>query len=127
MPAFDTADLATPPAATPPAFDPADVAPAVQAQRAAPAFEPADLASPPTSSAFDPADLAQPADTADQAEAVLRKYGVDVLTRFAPQLKALDARGWLHVTPQGVRLSRDGLLRADRLVAAFYQQEHVAD
>ncbi len=56
-----------------------------------------------------------------------RKYDVDVVARFAPQWNAFAARGWLRVGPQGVRLTREGLLRADRLVLAFYRPSHVTE
>jgi len=53
-----------------------------------------------------------------------RKFGVDVLARFAEPLGRLTARGELTVEGDWLRLSRDGLLQVDRLVHEFFLPEH---
>lgn len=52
------------------------------------------------------------------------KFGVDVKRRFAAPLKSLAAKGWLTVDDDRVTVSRDGLLRVDRLIPAFYSPRH---
>ena len=52
------------------------------------------------------------------------KFGVDVLTRFAEPLRAHQAAGWLTVGPDGVRASREGLLRIDTLLPDFFLERH---
>ena len=53
-----------------------------------------------------------------------RKFGVDITRRFADPLRRFGERGWLTVDDRGVRMSRDGLLRVDRLLPGFYLPEH---
>jgi oxygen-independent coproporphyrinogen-3 oxidase len=54
------------------------------------------------------------------------KYNVDVLRRFPSQLAALRAEGFLtSATAEGVKLSREGLLRVDSLLPRFFLPEHV--
>jgi oxygen-independent coproporphyrinogen-3 oxidase len=54
-----------------------------------------------------------------------RKYGVDVLERFAPQWASLRADGFLlDASPARVSLTRDGLLRVDALLKRFFLPEH---
>ena len=52
------------------------------------------------------------------------KFGVDIATRFAPQLGHLAEEGLLEVTPTHVRLSRDGLLCVDTLLHEFFLSQH---
>jgi oxygen-independent coproporphyrinogen-3 oxidase len=49
-----------------------------------------------------------------------QRFGVDPGARFAEPLRALAAEGWLTVADDVVRLTRRGLLRADRLLPRFY-------
>jgi oxygen-independent coproporphyrinogen-3 oxidase len=54
-----------------------------------------------------------------------RKYGVDVLARFAPALDSLSAEGWLaDRSPERITLTREGLLRVDILLPRFFLPEH---
>jgi oxygen-independent coproporphyrinogen-3 oxidase len=52
------------------------------------------------------------------------KFGVNVLDRFREPLDDGRRYGWLEVHDAGVRVTRPGLLRVDRLLPAFYRQEH---
>jgi oxygen-independent coproporphyrinogen-3 oxidase len=53
------------------------------------------------------------------------KYKVDILAQFAEQFAGLRAEGYLtHADPEGVTLSRDGLLRVDSLLPRFFRPEH---
>jgi oxygen-independent coproporphyrinogen-3 oxidase len=54
-----------------------------------------------------------------------RKYGVDLLDRFAPALSSLASEGWLATrTPERIALTREGLLRVDALLPRFFLPEH---
>jgi oxygen-independent coproporphyrinogen III oxidase len=52
------------------------------------------------------------------------KFGVDIREHFAEELTRL--RGWGYLTIEGdeLRLNRDGLLQADRLIHEFFLPEH---
>jgi oxygen-independent coproporphyrinogen III oxidase len=53
------------------------------------------------------------------------KYKVDILAQFAEQFAGLRAEGYLtQADPEGVTLSRDGLLRVDSLLPRFFRPEH---
>ncbi|MCB1226040.1 MAG: coproporphyrinogen III oxidase family protein [Verrucomicrobiales bacterium] len=53
------------------------------------------------------------------------KFGQDVLTRFAPELAALQREGFLEITgPDEVTLTRAGLLQSDRLCHEFFLPQH---
>src|SRR6185295_3019182 len=53
------------------------------------------------------------------------KYGVDVLARFREPLASLAAEGYLaEASPERVRLTREGLLRADVLLRRFFLPQH---
>ncbi len=53
------------------------------------------------------------------------KYGEDVLTRFAPQLKKLTAEGFMEIAgPDWVKLTREGLLQSDRICYEFFLPQH---
>jgi oxygen-independent coproporphyrinogen-3 oxidase len=52
------------------------------------------------------------------------RFGVEIADRFADTLHDLAGRGWLTFDRGAVALSRDGLLRADGLLTAFYLPEH---
>jgi oxygen-independent coproporphyrinogen-3 oxidase len=55
------------------------------------------------------------------------KYGVDVLARFREPLASLSAEGYLaEASPEAVRLTREGLLRADVLLRRFFLPQHAA-
>jgi oxygen-independent coproporphyrinogen III oxidase len=54
------------------------------------------------------------------------KFNVDVLRRFPSQFAALRAEGYLlSANADGVKLTRDGLLRIDSLLPRFFLPEHV--
>ena len=53
------------------------------------------------------------------------KYGVDILRDFAAPFASLRAEGYLtKADPEGVALSREGLLRVDSLLPRFFKPEH---
>jgi oxygen-independent coproporphyrinogen III oxidase len=53
-----------------------------------------------------------------------KKFGVDLLVRFAEALDALQASGNLVLEKDWLRLTRAGLLQVDRLVHEFFLPEH---
>jgi oxygen-independent coproporphyrinogen-3 oxidase len=55
-----------------------------------------------------------------------RKFGVDILARFAEPLARLQSWGALVVEGDWLRLTRAGLLQVDRLVHEFFLPEHRA-
>jgi oxygen-independent coproporphyrinogen-3 oxidase len=52
------------------------------------------------------------------------KFGVEIGERFAGPLEHFADRGWLTYDSHGVRLTREGLLRVDLMIPAFYLPEH---
>ena len=55
-----------------------------------------------------------------------QKYGIDILRHFEPQWTSLRAEGYLaQATPDGIALSREGLLRVDALLPRFFLPQHV--
>ncbi len=52
------------------------------------------------------------------------KFGIDLERRFATPLSDLEARGWLGVDDDHVTVTREGLLRVDRMLQSFYLPEH---
>lgn len=54
------------------------------------------------------------------------KFGVEILERFGPALKGLQAEGMLEVRPESgeIALTRTGLLQVDTLLSDFYAPEH---
>ncbi len=54
-----------------------------------------------------------------------RKFGVSLAEHFAAPLAACEQRGWLKADDCGVTLTRDGLLRVDRLIPSFYLPQHL--
>jgi oxygen-independent coproporphyrinogen-3 oxidase len=53
-----------------------------------------------------------------------RKFGVDLLARFAETIAALQSWDALTIQDDELRLTRDGLLQVDRLVHEFFLPEH---
>ena len=53
-----------------------------------------------------------------------RKFGVDVRNRFGEALDQLRNWGYLDESSSELRLTREGLLRADRLVHEFFLPQH---
>jgi oxygen-independent coproporphyrinogen-3 oxidase len=52
------------------------------------------------------------------------RYGVDPTVRFREPLAAHERDGWLTVGADRITLTRQGLLRVDLLLPAFFQEEH---
>ncbi|MEW6304549.1 MAG: coproporphyrinogen-III oxidase family protein [Verrucomicrobiota bacterium] len=53
-----------------------------------------------------------------------QRFELDITKVFKLRLRALEAEGFLTVTPQEVRLTREGLLCVDRLLPLFYDEEY---
>jgi coproporphyrinogen III oxidase-like Fe-S oxidoreductase len=53
-----------------------------------------------------------------------RKFGVEIRSRFAEPLQTLREWGFLEDHGEDLRLNRDGLLQADRLVHEFFLPQH---
>ncbi len=53
-----------------------------------------------------------------------RKFGVEVLDKFAQTVRKLKSWGALELDGDGVRLTRNGLLQVDRLVREFFLPQH---
>jgi oxygen-independent coproporphyrinogen-3 oxidase len=53
-----------------------------------------------------------------------RKFGMDILEKFAEPVARLKSQGALTLDGDWLRLSRDGLLEVDRLVHEFFLPEH---
>ncbi len=54
------------------------------------------------------------------------KFGVNVLEEFAEPLANQQAKGYLQVTPDGVELTRKGLLQVDSLLTEYFEPQHRA-
>ena len=54
----------------------------------------------------------------------LRKFGVSIADRFQRPLVALQTRGWLTLHNGDVVVTREGLLRVDRMLPLFYPPVH---
>ena len=54
----------------------------------------------------------------------LAKFDVDILERFASPLDELEKNGWIESRDAGIAVTREGLLRVDRLLPSFYLPEH---
>ena len=54
------------------------------------------------------------------------KYGVDVLEEFAEPLANQQAKGYVTVSGDDVRLTRKGLLQVDSLLTEYFEPEHRA-
>ena len=52
------------------------------------------------------------------------KFGVDIMHRFRTQFDKLEDEGMLSVDGREITLSRQGLLRADQLLPAFYDPKY---
>lgn len=53
-----------------------------------------------------------------------RKFGAEILSEWADTWQQYTARGWLAVEGDRVQLTRQGLLRVDSLLPAFFEPEH---
>jgi oxygen-independent coproporphyrinogen-3 oxidase len=53
-----------------------------------------------------------------------RKFGVDMVETMKPVLSSFEKRGWVQADDAAIRLTRQGLVRADRLLPAFYLPAH---
>ena len=52
------------------------------------------------------------------------RFDVDVLDVFAEPLARFEELGWIKADSDEVRVTRAGLVRVDRLIPAFYREEH---
>ena len=52
--------------------------------------------------------------------AFVARHGNDILEHFRVPLAAAEQTGWLRVSPKAVTLTREGLLRVDRMLPEFY-------
>jgi oxygen-independent coproporphyrinogen-3 oxidase len=52
------------------------------------------------------------------------KYGVDILTKWESQWREYEADGLVVIADRRIQLTRDGLLRVDGLLPAFFEPEH---
>jgi oxygen-independent coproporphyrinogen III oxidase len=53
-----------------------------------------------------------------------RKFGTDILARFAEPLEKLAGEGYLTIAGDGVSVTRQGLMKIDELLHEFYLPEH---
>ncbi len=53
-----------------------------------------------------------------------KKFGVDIFAEFAEGFTSLVEEGMAQRDEEGVKLTRDGLLRVDSLLPRFYEPEH---
>ncbi len=53
-----------------------------------------------------------------------KKFGENVLARFAPQIKWMQDEGFASLGDDEIRLTRDGLLQVDRLLHEFFMSHH---
>jgi oxygen-independent coproporphyrinogen-3 oxidase len=53
-----------------------------------------------------------------------QKFGVDVLSQFADPIAELRRARWIEVDEDRVTVTREGILRVDRILSAFYLREH---
>ena len=54
----------------------------------------------------------------------IQKFGEDPQKRFGPQFDTLVKEGFATVDPQGISLTRAGLLQIDRLLHDFFLPQH---
>jgi len=59
-----------------------------------------------------------------ESEYFEEKFGVEILERWAEEFAELEAQGMLEVDEGAVELTRQGLLRVDTLLPAFYAPQH---
>ena len=52
------------------------------------------------------------------------KFGVDIVSQWQEQWDGYVTDGWASVDSDSIRLSRDGLLRVDAMLPAFFEPEH---
>lgn len=52
------------------------------------------------------------------------KFGVEVDRQFAGQLSRFSTEGWIDVDATSIALTRQGLLRVDRMIPSFYLPGH---
>jgi oxygen-independent coproporphyrinogen-3 oxidase len=52
------------------------------------------------------------------------KFGVEVDHQFAEPLSRFSAEGWLEIDTMSITLTRQGLLRVDRMIPSFYLAGH---
>jgi oxygen-independent coproporphyrinogen-3 oxidase len=52
------------------------------------------------------------------------KFQVDIVAHWQEQWQNYVERGWVELDADQVRLTREGLLRVDGLLPAFFEPEH---
>ncbi len=55
------------------------------------------------------------------------KFGIDPAERYAGALRGYENDGYVTIEPDGIVLSRDGLLQVDRLLHGFFLPKHRTD
>lgn len=58
------------------------------------------------------------------AQPFREKFGVNILEEFAAPLAAQQAKGYLTVAGDDIRLTRKGLLQADTLLPEYFEEQH---
>jgi oxygen-independent coproporphyrinogen-3 oxidase len=53
-----------------------------------------------------------------------KKFGVDIVEKFAPQLRQIASEGFLSVDGDMIRYNRQGLLQVDTLLHDFFLPQH---
>ncbi len=53
-----------------------------------------------------------------------KKFSVDIVDHWRDEWDGYVAQGWAAISPQRIELSREGLLRVDGLLPAFFEPEH---
>ena len=59
-----------------------------------------------------------------RAEPFRKKFGVDIFQEFGETFDRQQAKGYLKREPQGVALTRKGLLQVDTLLPEYFEPEH---
>ncbi|MBS0204008.1 MAG: coproporphyrinogen III oxidase family protein [Planctomycetes bacterium] len=58
------------------------------------------------------------------AEPFRQKFGVNILDEFSGPFAAQQAKGYLNVTGDEIKLTRKGLLQADTLLPEYFEEQH---
>lgn len=56
-----------------------------------------------------------------------QKFGVDIHTRFREPFESMRQQGWMSVSQDEIRLTREALLQVDHLLWSFFLPEHKTD
>ena len=58
------------------------------------------------------------------AEYFRDKFGVDIVDRWHAEWRSYADEGWLTIGNDRIELTREGMLRVDGLLPAFFEAEH---